>query len=67
MKEFFVGANFKNKLEKPIYINLNSTFSLELFINYILNLDWIVIEEVSPDLNVNKYLTEYLLEGINKK
>lgn len=67
LKEFFVGANFKNKLEKPIYINLNSTFSLELFINYILNLDWIVIEEVSPDLNVNKYLTEYLLEGINKK
>lgn len=65
LREFSVDDNFKNKFEKPVYINLISPISLEVFFNYIKDIDWFVVEEIVPDIQKSEYLSEYIVESQN--
>ena len=64
VREFSVDCNFKNKFEKPIYINLCSSIGIEALKNYIKDLSWIVFEEPNPNFDED-YLTEYIIESNN--
>ncbi|MCY7216876.1 hypothetical protein [Streptococcus cristatus] len=64
VREFSVDCNFKNKFEKPIFINLCSSIGIEALKNYIKDLNWIVFEEPNPNFDED-YLTEYIIESNN--
>lgn len=64
VREFSVDCNFKNKFEKPIYVDLYSLIGIEILKNYIKDLDWIVFEKPNPNFN-EEYLTEYIIESNN--
>lgn len=62
IREFSVDMNFKNKFEKPIFVNLGSLMSIDVLVNYIQSIDWFVAEEVSPQLVPDNSLVEYIVE-----
>ncbi|NVY96127.1 hypothetical protein HU830_02875 [Lactobacillus sp. DCY120] len=63
IREFSVDLNFKNKFEKPIFVDLGSLMSLDVMISYIKNVDWFIVEEVYPKLIKNSNLMEYIVES----
>ncbi|WP_241154179.1 hypothetical protein [Streptococcus tangpeifui] len=64
VREFFIDSNFKNKIKKPIFVNLNSSLGLENLIDYVKKVDWVTLEAPQPEFNQD-HLIEFILESKN--
>lgn len=64
VREFFVDSDFKSKIKKPLFVNLNSSIGLENFIDYVGKVDWVTLETPQPEFSQD-HLTEFIVESKN--
>lgn len=63
VREFIVDfAKFNRRMTKPMFVDLRQPVSIKAFLQYLKNVEWVVLEKSSPDVfkNLDEKLCEFI-------